>query len=91
MCRRSVPFIIVEIGNHFQIEEIAWNSFCQDAEKIVIPKEFATHLLVLTIGTLRGVLHSKTENTEYNNFVLPTINVTEMINSDVELGTSQQP
>lgn len=84
------PFIIVEIANHFQIDEVAWSSFCSVAKKILIPKGFATHLLVLTIGTIRGVLHSKTEQTEFNSFFIPTINATELINSDIELNTAPQ-
>jgi hypothetical protein len=79
------PFLIVEIANHFQIEDKAWESFCSDENKIVISKGFATHLLALTIGTARGVLHSKTENTEFNHFLLPTINATDLIQDDVEL------
>jgi len=88
--QQKSPFIIVEIANHFYIEEVAWNSFCLDTEKVVIPKGFATHLLVLTIGTIRGVLHGKTENTEFNNFILPTVNATELINSDIELSIKSQ-
>ena len=79
------PFLIVEIANHFQIEDSAWTSFTSEENKIVIPKGFATHLLVLTIGTARGVLHSKTEKTDFNHFLLPTINASELIQKDVEL------
>ena len=41
------------------------------------------HLSVITVGTARGVLHAKTENTPFNKFVLPTINVTELVKEDV--------
>jgi hypothetical protein len=37
---------------------------------------------MLTVGTARGVLHAKTENTKYNRYVLPTINVASMIKND---------
>ena len=83
--QQEKPFIIVEIANHFQVEEVAWDSFCTDSKNIIIPKGFATHLLVLTIGTIRGVLHGKTENTEFNHLILPTINTTELIKTDIEL------
>ena len=33
----------------------------------------------MTIGTTRGILHAKTEGTCFNKYVLPTINVTEII------------
>ena len=38
---------------------------------------------MLTIGTTRGVLHSKTENTPFNSFLLPTLNVNELVKKDV--------
>lgn len=79
------PFLVAEIANHFNINEDAWNSFLGDKDKLTLPKGFASHLLMLTVGTLRGVLHSKTENTEFNQFILPTINVIELIKDDVEL------
>lgn len=33
---------------------------------------------MLSISTKRGVLDSKTENTPFNDFLLPTINVTKL-------------
>ena len=79
------PFLVVEVGNHFAIDNTAWESFQKEDKEMVLPKGFASHLVMLTIGTLRGVLHSKTENTKFNKFLLPTINVTELVKSDIEL------
>jgi len=39
----------------------------------------------LTVGTVRGILHTKTEGTNFNGFVIPTINVTELVTSDVRM------
>ncbi len=83
--QNKVPFIIVEIANHFGIKNSAWNNLSKKGNMMIIPKGFAAHLVMLTAGTLRGVLHCKTENTEFNQFILPTINVTELILEDVEL------
>lgn len=79
------PFLVVEVGNHFAIDHTAWESFQKNDNGLVLPKGFASHLVMLTIGTLRGVLHSKTENTKFNKFLLPTINVTELIKDDIIL------
>jgi hypothetical protein len=76
--------IILEVGCHFKIEETAWESFNSGAQ-IIVPKGFMSHLSMLTVGTARGVLHAKTENTEYNKFMLPAINVTDLIKDDVLL------
>jgi hypothetical protein len=78
------PFLIIEVGGHFLIEPKTWNTFFNsDSEIITIPKNFMQHLAVITIGTSRGILHTKTENTIFNKFILPTVNVTEMIKEDV--------
>jgi hypothetical protein len=82
------PFLIIEVGNYFNIDGDSWSNFINENNNtITFPKGFASHLVLLTIGTTRGVLHSKTENTPFNKFVLPTINVNELIKSDVTLKT----
>lgn len=84
--QKKSPFLKLDAGCHFSISESSWNEFLnKDKSKIVFPKGFITHLSVLTIGTVRGILHEKTNNTPYNNYLLPTINVTEMITEDLEI------
>jgi len=78
------PFLVIEVGCHFKIMEEAWEGFLNDDKsKLIASKGFISHLAMLTIGTARGVLHSKTENTSFNNFLLPTINVTDLVKKDV--------
>ena len=83
------PFLLVEVGNHFAIDNTAWESFQKKDNGLILPKGFASHLVMLTIGTLRGVLHCKTENTKFNKFLLPTINVTELIKDDIILSEQE--
>jgi len=78
------PFLIVEASCFFNIESNDWNSFIMDKE-IVVPQSVITQFAVLTVGTLRGILHAKTEGTNYNGFVIPTINLTELITGDIRL------
>lgn len=63
----------------------SWNSF-EDVKnsELTIPKNFISHLVMLSIGSTRGVLHAKTENTMFNKFLLPTINVNELIKEDMK-------
>lgn len=79
------PFVLIEVGNHFKIDPKNWEKIKNDGEGVTVPKGFAQHLVALTIGTMRGVLHCKTENTDFNKFVLPTINVTDLVTKDVLL------
>lgn len=75
------PFLVIEASCEFSIAKEAWLQFSK-TDKIIIPKGFLAHLAMITVGTTRGILHSKTDNTEFNEFVLPTINVKELINED---------
>ncbi|HPR59162.1 MAG TPA: hypothetical protein PK915_12415 [Bacteroidales bacterium] len=78
------PFLLVEAAGHFSIEEEAWIDFYnQEANSLTVPQGFMCHLAVLVIGTTRGILHAKTENTAFNRFFIPTINVTETIRENV--------
>lgn len=80
----KIPFLILEVACHFQIAPASWKTFSiSDTEKLVIPQGFMSHLAMLTVGTARGILHTKTEGTHFNQFLLPTINVADMIKSDV--------
>ena len=79
-------FLTIEVSCMFGIKPDSWDSI-YNVEKLelILPKAIATHLLVLTIGTARGVFHAKTENTPYNRFLLPTLNVSESIKEDVAI------
>jgi hypothetical protein len=78
------PFLLLEIGCHFEIVEDYWkNLFHSDTFELKLPKDLARHLVMLTVGTLRGVLHAKTENTPFNKFFIPTINVNELVEDDI--------
>lgn len=83
------PFLLLEIGCHFEIIEEHWkNLYRSEEHEIKIPIAVARHLVVLAMGTLRGVLHAKTENTPFNIFFLPTINVTDLVKEDVVIKTN---
>jgi hypothetical protein len=83
------PFLILEIGCYFEISKEHWNKFYNpDLSEIKLPMPLATHLVVLSMGTLRGVLYAKVENTAFSMFLLPTVNVTEMVKADVVINTN---
>ncbi len=74
-------FLKIQVSCHFKIEENAWNSFIQK-DKLVVSKGFLAHLAMITTGTTRGVLFAKTEGTVFSKYIVPTINVAEMIQKD---------
>ena len=83
------PFLILEIGCYFEIIKEHWDDlYNPEFDEIKLPLEIARHLVVLAMGTLRGVLHAKVENTPFNMFILPTINVTELVTEDIVIKTN---
>ena len=80
----GLPFILLEVACFFEIIPESFACFIINEEgKLVVPCGLVKHFSVLAVGTTRGVLHTKTENSEYNKFLLPTINVNSMIKEDL--------
>jgi hypothetical protein len=79
------PFIIIEGSCEFSVVPSSWDSFANaENNSIVFPKGFIAHIAALTVGSVRGMLHVKTENTKFNKYFIPTINVAEMVSEDVK-------
>ena len=79
-------FLIIEVSCMFGIKPESWSQiYNADKSELTLPKSIATHLLVLGVGTVRGVLHAKTENTRYNKFMLPTLDVSGSIKENVTI------
>ena len=76
-------FLKIQVSCHFKIEEKSWDNFIQKKEsKLIVPKGFLAHLAMITTGTTRGVLYAKTESTPFSRFIVPTLNIAEMITED---------
>lgn len=81
------PFLILVASNEYEVQPDSWDAcFVPDEQRLLFPREFMAHLAVLTVGAARGMLHVKTENTGFNRYFLPTINVSDMITEDVACG-----
>ena len=89
--QKTIPFIKIKVSCIFDIEKYSWNSLIDpENSKIIFPKDFMDHVVVLTLGTLRGVLHAKTEGLKFNHFFVPTINVAELSKNVENLSFSIQ-
>ena len=47
--------------------------------------EFLRYMATIAVGTARGVIHSRTQSTQLNGFVLPPINLIPIIKEDMQL------
>lgn len=77
-------FLIIETEFSFLIDEEGWDKMLDD-DKFTIPKGFKEHLLVIALGTLRGIIFEKTnsKNSAINSFVLPAIDVRNGTGDDI--------
>jgi hypothetical protein len=75
-------FIKISVSCHFKIKQESWDAFLMDSNILKIEKGFLSHLAMLTIGTTRGVLFAKTEGTQFSKFIIPTLNVNDIITED---------
>jgi hypothetical protein len=85
---RDRPFIISQVTCVF---EVKLESLDVDSSgKLILPKDFVTHLAFLTTGTMRGVLHAKLEQSQYSKFMLPILDVSSTFTEDVFLDSPKQ-
>lgn len=89
----STPFIILEVKVKFDIEPDAFQTLIVTKKKktaVVIPVGLARHLATLSVGTARGVLHERLSKTKLNGFVLPTIDLTKILEEDIVLDKKEE-
>ena len=80
------PFLVIAATCSFQMEKKAWEAIQnKEDKKIVIPEGFASHMAVITVGTIRGILYEKTKDTPFKDYIIPPINLTELIKEDIEI------
>lgn len=82
-------FLKIQVSCYFKIEEGSWNSFFQE-NNLIVPKGFLAHIANVTTGTTRGVLFAKTEATLFSKYIVPTLNVAEMIKEDASFDITAQ-
>lgn len=78
---------MLEAACHFQLDKIFWDA-STDNKLLVLPKGFTTHLLMLSVGTARGIVHAKKPDW-LPNLLLPTIDVSAIFKEDVQLDLEQ--
>lgn len=83
-------FIILNTSCEFSIEPESFKSLIHEDKSIKLPKGLLTHLAVLTIGTARGILHEKLSKTDFKQFLLPTINISDLIKEDLIFSTEKK-
>lgn len=79
--QKNQVVLMLECSCGFEIESNYWKS-CIKGEKIIFPPFLLTHLLVLCVGTARGIIHAK-KPVQLQQLMLPTLNVSQIITEDM--------
>lgn len=70
------PFMVAEVFCHYIVEKECWDKLSKSSSKdVVIPRKLMENLTRITIGTLRGVICARTENTAYSKYFLPLLEI----------------
>lgn len=71
--------LTTEVHCIFDIREDGVNQLKEQGR---VGVDFLRYLATIAIGTVRGIIHTKTENTVLNSVVVPPINLVEAIKED---------
>ncbi len=81
----QTPLVKLEVCCVYAIKPSDWEKLKQDDNTILIDKGFLSYLAMQTIGTARGILHSKTEGTPFNIYIVPPINTQDIIKNNLKI------
>lgn len=83
----DTPVMKIVVRCEYFIEQSSWNSL-KTENGLTFPAGFLQHLATLTVGTMRGVYYGKTEDTIYNRFFIPLLDVNQAIKEDMTFSTN---
>lgn len=78
----SPAFALIEGGILVQIDESSWNKNLKDGKQ-QLSMDFLRHAAAISVGAIRGVFHEKTKGTVFNQFMIPTIDLTKLISENL--------
>ena len=81
MLQQGSPLIESEVDCHFEINANSAKALRQ-GDNVVIPAAILIQFASLCYGTMRGIIHTKTEGMPINRFILPPMYFHEIINQD---------
>lgn len=76
--------LVLVVYCYFDIDSPSLETF-KDGDNYRIPVDFLRYMATIVVGTARGIIFTKTENTPINHILLPPINLVKMLDSDCVL------
>lgn len=78
----------LDILCEFDIRPEDWNNRIKD-NTLTITKDELGYFANQTVGVARGVMFCKTEGTPFNHFIIPPINLVELIKEDFTMSLAE--
>lgn len=78
--QNEILLLTTEVHCFFEVNDVGKNEIL---DKGRLEVDFLRYLATIVTGTIRGIIHTKTENTVLNPIVLPPINLVEAIKEDM--------
>ena len=72
--------LVVQLACYYDIAAEGFEAIKKEGK---IPVDFLRYMGSISVGTMRGVIHAKTEGTVLNPVVMPPINLEDMIKNDL--------
>lgn len=85
----GMPLLKLVFDCFFGIHPEDWVQIATE-DQIILPKQFAAHIMAITVSTSRGVLFTKTEGTNWASKPIKLQNVQEAFKEDVVIKTNTQ-
>ena len=86
---KEEKILVIEVTCDFEISQESWTALVKD-KTVIIPKSLLEFFAVHTIGTTRGIMFCKTENTSFNKLIIPPLNVADMVQNDLIISITQE-
>lgn len=80
VCQKENVFMLIESECFFSLTLDSWEK--TEDSKFKLPLSFMRHLALLSIGAIRGIIYSKTEDIKSKGLVLQSIDISKLVNSD---------
>lgn len=74
----------IKVCTAFIIESSSWKML-KDNNTVTLPKDFVVHLESIALSITRGVLAAKTEGTCFSSYMIPLVNMSNLVKDDIKI------
>jgi len=87
--RTEKPYLMLAVSCYFNIQPAYWKSKMKRADgSLTVPRTVAIHMMLLTAGATRGIIHAHAQDKPWYHLVLPTIDLNDIIQKDIHIPIS---